>query len=539
MAKYAKYAKEQVNPSVSTPLTEEQVKNSAGGYVWEVSAAEKLDRFLILGTEGGSYYAGERELTLSNAHAIQKFICSGNGKYVVQRVVEISQKGRAPKNDPALFVLAMVVKYGTAEERAEALEALPKVARIGTHLFQFAEYLKSLNIGWGRACRRAIASWYTGKDDSKLAYQLVKYRQRNGWSHRDLMRLAHPTPLNTAQNSMFRWATQGVEAVESKEALPAMLMAFEEAQRATSPEEIISLISTHNLPREAIPTQFLNDTGVWEALLYAGNGMPLTAMIRNLGKMTSIGLLGPMNAHSQTVVEKLSDLELIQKARVHPIAVLSAMTTYKNGRGTRGSLSWSPVPTVSDALETAFYNAFNNVEPTNQNWLLALDVSGSMTWGTLSGVPGLTPNVGSAAMALVTARSEPSYHIMGFADTFRDLRITAKDSIESAIQKTREQSFGGTDCSLPMIYARENKIPVDNFVIYTDSETWRGNHAAKELYDYRETMGIPAKLIVVAMMSNGFSIANPRDPGMLDVVGFDTTTPQAMAEFARMPMGTS
>ena len=35
------------------------------------------------------------------------------------------------------------------------------------------------------------------------------------------------------------------------------------------------------------------------------------------------------------------------------------------------------------------------------------------------------------------------------------------------------------------------------------------------------------------MVSNGFSIAHPADPGMLDVVGFDTATPQLISDFAR------
>jgi len=44
-------------------------------------------------------------------------------------------------------------------------------------------------------------------------------------------------------------------------------------------------------------------------------------------------------------------------------------------------------------------------------------------------------------------------------------------------------------------------------------------------------MGIAAKLIVVAMTSNGFTIADPDDAGMLDVVGFDTATPQVISDF--------
>lgn len=92
--------------------------------------------------------------------------------------------------------------------------------------------------------------------------------------------------------------------------------------------------------------------------------------------------------------------------------------------------------------------------------------------------------------------------------------------------------FGGTDCALPMVEAMKHRWPVDLFVIYTDSETWAGDiHPAQALRQYRQRMGIAARLVVVAMASNGFSIADPADDGMLDVVGFDTATPQVIADF--------
>ena len=95
--------------------------------------------------------------------------------------------------------------------------------------------------------------------------------------------------------------------------------------------------------------------------------------------------------------------------------------------------------------------------------------------------------------------------------------------------------FGGTDCALPMIYALKHKIKADVFVVYTDSETWAGNiHPVQALREYRQRMGIPAKLVVVGMITNGFSIADPNDAGMLDVVGFDTATPQLMSDFAAL-----
>ena len=47
----------------------------------------------------------------------------------------------------------------------------------------------------------------------------------------------------------------------------------------------------------------------------------------------------------------------------------------------------------------------------------------------------------------------------------------------------------------------------------------------------RKKSGIPAKLIIVGMTSNNFSIADPNDKGCLDVVGFDSSVPNIMSEF--------
>jgi 60 kDa SS-A/Ro ribonucleoprotein len=85
-----------------------------------------------------------------------------------------------------------------------------------------------------------------------------------------------------------------------------------------------------------------------------------------------------------------------------------------------------------------------------------------------------------------------------------------------------------------MLHALGKKREIDTFVVLTDSETWYGRvHPAHALERYRHATGIDARLAVVAMVSNGFSIADPNDPGMLDVVGFDTATPQLVSDFAR------
>ena len=523
------------------PGVKGQARNTAGGVAFKLDPMDQLDRFLILGSESPTYYASASKLTKTNAKNIEKLIKS-HGVDVVNRVVEISVENRAPKNDPAIFCLAMCAKLGDNDTRKAAYAALPKVCRIGTHLFQFAEAAEAFG-GWGRGMRNAVANWYNCKSPEKLQYQVVKYKQREGWSHRDLLRLAHVKPITEQHGEIFKYVVTGEsDAVFEDESENALwtIWACEQAKKAESVGEVVKLITDYNLPREVIPTAFLNHPQVWEALLQR---MPMTAMIRNLGKMSSIGVIGSMNAGEKLVIEKLADKAVLEKARIHPLNVLNAMNIYNGGHGFRGSLSWTPSQRVVDALDSAFYATFKHVEPTGKATLLALDVSGSMGCGNLAGMPGITPRVGSAAMALVTAAVEKQYEVIGFTGGSRGswgssgvskLAISPRQRLDTVLNTVSGLPFGRTDCALPMTWALENKLNVDTFVIYTDNETWCGNiHPFQALKKYRQATGIPAKLVVVGMTATEFTIADPSDPGMLDVVGFDSAAPSIISNFSK------
>ena len=508
-----------------------QVANSAGGFSFAVDDWARLARFLVLGAEGGSYYAGEVTLTLENAEAVKR--CIGvDGPRVVREIVAVSEAGRAPKNDPALFALAMCAALGDEDTRRKALAALPVVARIGTHLFHFAQYVDGMR-GWGRGLRQAVGNWYSQMPADRLAYQAVKYGQRDGWSHRDLLRLAHPKPASEQHFGLYHWITQGWESVgEMPHPDPALRLvwAAERAKTADTAAQVAALIREYRLPREAVPTQWLTDPFVWEALL---EEMPMTALIRNLATLTRVGLLTALGPETQRVVAQITDGDRLRKARVHPIQVLSALKTYAQGYGERGGNTWTPVPAIVDALDAAFYGSFGNVTPTGKRWLLALDVSGSMEGGLIAGVPGLTPRIASAAMALITAATEARHQFMAFSTTFLPLPISPRQRLDDVLKTVSGLPFAGTDCALPMVWALKNKVETDVFVVYTDSETWAGSiHPVQALRLYRERMGIPAKLIVCGMVSNGFTIADPDDAGMMDVVGFSTATPNVMSDFA-------
>lgn len=498
-------------------------RNAAGGFAFKADSFTRLERFLILGSEGGTYYVSEQDLTKQNVDNVRACIAT-DGLRTVKTIAEISEAGRAPKNDPALYSLALAASYGGDEKvRAAALAALPRVARIGTHLFTFAAYIDAMR-GWGPSLRHAIAAWYLNKPLDKIAYQLVKYQQRNGWSHRDLMRLAHPkADIRAEYARLFRWSVKGENSTE----LPGLIQAFERAKTADE-KSTIALIRDSGLTREMVATGHQKSPAVWEALL---EKMPMGAMIRTLGRMSACGLLAPLSEASKEVCRRLHDRETLRHARVHPISILAALLTYGTGHGSKGKLSWTVVPQVVDALNDAFYLAFEFVEPTNKRFYLGIDVSGSMTSGAVAGLEGLTPNMGAAAMAMLIARTEPEHFIGGFAAEFVDLRISKSDRLDAAMHKCR-RDFGGTDCAIAIRHALAKKYPVDVFVVITDGMTWAGEfHNSQAIVDYRQKTGIDAKMIVINMVASRTSLADPTDAGSLDIVGFDASVPTLIAGF--------
>src|SRR5688572_23838833 len=103
-----------------------QVPNNAGGYVYALDDWQRLRRFLILGSEGPTYYQTAQALTVENAEAVRRCIVR-DGMRIVDEIVWVSTVGRAPKNDPAIFALAMVTKFGDEKVRKYAFDSLSRV----------------------------------------------------------------------------------------------------------------------------------------------------------------------------------------------------------------------------------------------------------------------------------------------------------------------------------------------------------------------------------------------------------------------------
>lgn len=528
---YTKFATNQNPTKAVTPITQpmpgreaEMSQSASGGFAFTLRHWGILDRFLMIGSEGGAYNASEKDLTLKGFDTTKKCIAE-DGIEVVNRAVEYSLAGRAPKNDPAVVVLALAAVYGDPLTVQAAYDALPKICRTGTHLFLFVSVLDSLG-KWNAAAKRGVAKWYTNRNVDKLAVQLLKYQQRNGWAHRDVLRLAHVKPTDDVQSALFRYAVKG-ELAEGT-VVPQVLIDFEYLKRAETKSQVLKLVEGNDLLTwEMVPTQFLNDKDVLMALV---KNMGLTAVIRKLGALTAHGVISPLSEGSKLVISKIADADAIKAARVHPITILQAMKQYTKGRGEKGSLAWTPDQRVADALDNAFYSAFGNATPNDDNYLIGVDCSGSMFGATVNGSPNLTAAEVAGVMALACVKNQKNYWIGGFNHRMGELKISPNMRLDAVLKVIQKFNWGSTDCSLPFKTAKDMKMKVDRFVVITDNDVNTGNkHPAQALRDYRQWSGKDSRSFVIATQMSNISIADPKDPLSVDIAGFDSAAPTIIA----------
>lgn len=528
----------------------EMIQGRSGGFMFDAGIWQMLRRCLLIGTAKSTYYAGKQELTEDFVSVLREAIALAPAR-VAQEILYASD-GRAINNSAPIFALVLLSMGDSPAAKKAFTEIFPSVVRTGSHFYEWLNYTKSLR-GFGKIVREAGKSWLSREDVKGLAYQLLKYQQRLDFSHRDALRLFHVKPPTEDHQQLFEWVIKGWEELPAEipnEAL-AQIWWYEWLKR--NPTQVHEAISSGRLTHEMAAPVGKMDKQAWELLFLE---MPITAMLRNLGSLTELGVLQAEScpvftdgvspsggklfktaANTRRNLERveaiLNNKEHLRKGRIHPIDVLKALKTYQSGgKLGRSQKTWTPVPRIVDILEKALEMSFDVVEPTGKVFMHAVDVSGSMS-GAVVQSAGLSCCEIATTMALATAKAEKNYMIRGFATDFRDLGITRKDSFSSAVAKASNQNFGGTDASVAYDWMIKNKFKADVICFWTDSESWAGyKHPSQALAKYREKVNPNIKAVYVTLAPYQITLVDPKDPLSWDLGGFDPGIPRIIQMLA-------
>jgi hypothetical protein len=397
-----------------------------------------------------------------------------NFKWLIDTIRQVSMEGRAAKQESTLLALATAIVFArTPADKTEALNAVKDCVRILTHMYMLIGYIKIFSkaghpsltasgapappvtgSGIGRGIRRVFGEYFYSRTGIEIANLMTKYQNREGWNIKDVLTLIH-IDSKKMKDDGGRLAIEHVfktkeefapilaEAPPTADRVKQLLSAIKEihtiAERPLQPpanpslaglsnyqyteelNRIVHLINTIGLCREQLPSQLFKYRKVWEALLQSkgangkGKGMPLTALIRNLGKLSTaeIGIIAPaaMTPSVKDICDRITDAADIKRSKIHPYNVLVAMLTYQKGAGDKGSLVWAANPNVVAALDKAFKLAFQNITPTGKRIKIALDVSGSMSSNFCTGSPIVNCATGSVAMMMMTLYVENQHRL--------------------------------------------------------------------------------------------------------------------------------
>ena len=470
-------------------LDPDQIQNNAGGFVWQISDQEQVIRYLIIGSEGGNYYQTPQQVSSTCASCVLRMTRTpANFQWLCDTIRQVSMEGRAAKQQSTLLSLATAIVFApTAQAKQQALAIVPDCVRILTHMYMLTGYIKLFSksghpnlsgvgtksvtgSGFGRGFRRVVQEYFYTRKGGEIANLITKYQNREGWTIKDILTLVHIDQKKMQDDGgrlaidwVFKTNEEFAELLKAAEPSPSsnLFNAMQEINRIANPtstptpsaaahsvitssgiSRIVELINSAGLCREQLPTNLLKKREIWVALLTSkgvngkGKGMPLTALIRNLGKLTTqeIGIIevrtqalpGASNRaiyytpqsptrtpqqgypftsssyYTELIFRRLTDQQEIRSARIHPYNILVAMLTYQKGCGDKGSLVWSPNYYILEALDFAFKLAFQNITPTGKQITIALDVSGSMSSAFCTGSPIVNCATGSVAMMMMT-----------------------------------------------------------------------------------------------------------------------------------------
>jgi 60 kDa SS-A/Ro ribonucleoprotein len=517
-------------------LNTNQTLNSNEKPVYILDDIERLRRFIFLGSENGSLHINKEILTYQNIMCLENLLDKCRYDDILDVINQC--KHIAFKKNYLIYVLARCCSIHLDDDplfwkkdfRADCFKLVLDVCYIPTNLFLFIQLYEHIHknlynsTGWNSHIKQMVSQWYLSKPSHDLMYHITKYQSRNKWSHRDVLRLAHVKPDNDVINDIFKYITKN-ELDVTKSHLE-YLVAFNQLKNETNIDTVVEGIKKFNFVKEHIPTHLLNEQKIWHALL---TNMPITSLLKSLNKLTVLRIFDEYPDALDLVKHKLLN------SRVHPLQLLISIKMYSEGSSMKGGLKWEPNKKILEILNSTFYGSFSKLKSTNKKLLLALDVSSSMSWNTVCGIDCLSAAEVSCAMAMMFDYVEKNVDIMGFSSEFRKLDVSSKYCLEDNLEHVKDNTFGNTDCSLPFVWASENKKEYDAVIIFTDNETNSNMiQPSTALQMYRTEMKTNTKLIVVALTSNGFSIANPDDPNMMDICGFDSNVYDVISAFLEM-----
>ncbi|XP_042227144.1 60 kDa SS-A/Ro ribonucleoprotein-like [Homarus americanus] len=520
---------------------------------------------------------------------IPKLVEEGKAEVILDTLRAYNQ---LPYVDKEALVLCLAVVSKQSDQKKLVTDAHSSVRELctNTHLFfLFIQISKMISkqtghSGWGRGLRRAVNEWYLSWEPRRLALEVTRHFSAYGWTHRDVIRLAHlklkELPLGTqvVLHYVFMGLEKTVQEYTGKDNTSELLELMQvldkdghpqEGEKSWDVDQVINKVNKLHemfggLTLDDVPSQSLKSPEVWSHMLDKLEG---ESTVASVNRMCKANLLNPSSESSHALpsklVERLTHSD-VTSGCVTPTQVLMALHSYehptrfvgdaggkiferKPSKGVAGKIPRAPVrtpskkntkvnPQVVDALHTLITASAKSVEKTSRKLGICVDVRGSMStshvWtGNPEGKGEVTGHEGAAVtiLALTSGGTNPAATTLAFSEnTLTEIQVTEGMTLLQLINKFKETVIGEVNVGEALKWAKENEA--DTVVVLTHKfEQHVIYSATQSLQQLNDANSTHIRLVLCGL---GTKHVHPQQTeNFLLVLGFDQRTPSIIRAF--------
>lgn len=535
-------------------LSPQVTKNKASGNAFAFSNKEALAQYAATGFFGSTYYTTASEQLAD----VQKLTEGVSDEFLAKCAAYARQQGKL-KDMPA-YLLAVLAARHTPQWFGRAF---PHVIDNGRMLRNFVQIVRSGITGrknFGSQPRRLCENWLNNRhpmallrdsigEDPSLAYVIRRLRPEPNTPERralygyltgDLVRVAKPrdraildTIIARQQQFDLPYTLEGERIAVTRynaDLLPDTIKAYEEFKRTR-------IGAVPDVDFRLLDALGLSDDEWAEVAARAS----WTMTVKNLNTFKRHGVLAKP-AMVELIASRLSDKDLVQKAKTFPYQIMSAyLAVQETGQPwqfTPASGETMPAAIVT-ALEQAMEHALENVPYLDANVAICLDVSGSMNspiTGVRKGATTKVRYVDAAALfaAAFSKRSKKSI-ILPFDTRCFVAETTKSMTVMNFAAQLAKLGGGGTQCELPLMQLNARNLTPDIVIFVSDNESWAGGYYSRQTGMMAEWARLKARAphaklvcIDIAAMT---STQAPSAPDRLNVGGFSDSVFEVVSEF--------
>ncbi|HKC62084.1 MAG TPA: TROVE domain-containing protein [Pyrinomonadaceae bacterium] len=498
------------NSIVGKLLPKTDALNEERAPAYALSAKHALAQYVATGCMNHTFYASAEEQLAK----VLEFCAQVDAEFIAKAAVFCRERGFM-KDMPALLCAVLSVR-----DRALLAKVFPRVVDNGKMLRNFVQIMRSGVVGrksLGTLPKRMVREWFEAREVETIFNASVGQQP----SFADILKMVHAKPATPDREALYGYF---VGRDYNRDALPEIVRQYEAFKSG----------ETLEVPR--VPFQMLTALPLsakeWAEIARHASW---TTTRMNLNTFARHGVFD-VEGMTELIAERLSNPELVRRARVFPYQLMMAYSAVNHG-----------VPlAVREALQDAMEIATTNVPLIEGKVFVFPDISGSMHSAVTGYRKGATTAVRcvdvAALIAATVLRKNRSAEIIPFESDVVEVRLNARDSVMTNAEKLAHLPCGGTNCSAPLRHLNKRRATGDLVIYVSDYESWVdsprygsfGGSATETLREwarFRER-NPQARMVCIDLQPYGTVQAKERED-ILNVGGFTDSVFNLVAEFAK------